>query len=227
MTAQAGGAIPFPFRPALRMAQPTAEIRAERRRLRELRAHLAPAARSAAERAIRATLGRLGLFRRGAHVALYLPMPGEVDLRPCVEVARRCGTHIYVPRIASRRRRRMLFAPWTPGAPRRTNAFGIVEPGTAAGARPVIGLDVVVLPLVGFDLRGNRLGMGAGYYDRALRRRLDRDAAWRRPLLVGVAFACQQLDEIPASPWDVPLDLVVTERDVIVPGPRPARSNPA
>jgi 5-formyltetrahydrofolate cyclo-ligase len=68
--------------------------------------------------------------------------------------------------------------------------------------------------------------MGAGYYDRALRRRLDRDAAGQRPLLIGVAFACQQLDEIPASPWDVPLDLVVTERDVIVPRPRPARSNP-
>jgi 5-formyltetrahydrofolate cyclo-ligase len=115
----------------------------------------------------------------------------------------------------------MLFAPWADGATRRTNAFGIVEPGTAAGARPVIGLDVVVLPVVGFDPRGNRLGMGAGYYDRALRRRLERGAAWRRPLLVGVAFACQQLDDIPASPWDVPLDLVVTERGVIVPGRAP------
>ena len=224
MTAQAGGAIPFPSRPADRMAQPTAEVRAARRRLRELRLGLTPAARSAAERTIRATLDRLGVFRGGAHVALYLPMPGEVDLRPSIEGARRRGTRIYVPRIVSRRRRRMLFAPWADGATWRTNAFGIVEPGTAAGARPVIGLDVVVLPVVGFDPRGNRLGMGAGYYDRALRRRLERGAAWRRPLLVGVAFACQQLDDIPASPWDVPLDLVVTERGVIVTGRNPNRS---
>jgi 5-formyltetrahydrofolate cyclo-ligase len=60
--------------------------------------------------------------------------------------------------------------------------------------------------------------MGAGFYDRALRRRLDRSATWRRPRLIGVAYACQQLPLIPASPWDVPLDLVVTDRGVIVPG---------
>jgi 5-formyltetrahydrofolate cyclo-ligase len=81
----------------------------------------------------------------------------------------------------------------------------------------VVGIDVVVLPVVGFDRRGNRLGMGAGYYDRALRRRQDAARAWRRPLLVGVAFACQELPAIPASPWDVPLDLIVTERGIIAP----------
>jgi 5-formyltetrahydrofolate cyclo-ligase len=205
------------------MAQPTAEIRAERRRLRELRNGLDPAIRSAAEAAIRATLARLGVFGRGHHVALYLPMPGEVDLRPCLDIARRRGSHIYVPRIVDRRRRRMLFSPWTAGAARRTNAFGIVEPDTSAGTRPVIGLDTVVLPVVGFDRHGNRLGMGAGYYDRALRRRRDRDAAWRRPRLIGVAYACQQIDSIPASPWDVPLDLIVTERGVILPRHDPAR----
>lgn len=203
------------------MAQPTAEVRATRRRLREQRLALGPVERAAAERAIRAALEQLGLFRRGAHVALYLPMRGEVDVRPCLEVARRRGSHVYVPRIVSRRRRQMLFAPWIAGGAHRTNAFGIVEPGSAAGARPVIGLDAVVLPLVGFDLAGNRLGMGAGYYDRALRRRRDRGPAWRRPRLIGVAFACQQVPAIPASPWDVPLDLVVTERGVIVPGRAP------
>jgi 5-formyltetrahydrofolate cyclo-ligase len=202
------------------MAQPTAEVRATRRRLRDMRLALPAAARSAADRTIRATLERLGVFRRDAHVALYLPMRGEVDLRPCLGVARRRGTRVYVPRIVSCRRRHMLFAPWTEGSAHRTNAFGIVEPGSAAGARPVIGLDVVVLPVVGFDGHGNRLGMGAGYYDRALRRRLGR-TGWRRPRLIGVAYACQQLPDIPASPWDVPLDLVVTEHGVIVPGRNP------
>ena len=200
------------------MAQPTADVRAMRRRLRELRGAMRPDQRAAAERAIRATLERLGLFRRGAHVALYLPMRGEVDVRPCLAIARRRGTRLYVPRIVCRRRRDMLFAPWTADGGHRTNVFGIAEPRTAAGARPVVGLDAVVLPLVGFDPSGNRLGMGAGYYDRALRRRLDRGAAWRRPRLIGVAYACQQVPAIPASPWDVPLDLIVTEHGVIVPG---------
>ena len=199
------------------MAQPTADVRALRRRLRGLRGALHPAQRAAAERAIRATLERLGLFRRGAHVALYLPMRGEVDVRPCLAVALRRGTRLYVPRIVSRRRRRMLFAPWIEGGAHRINPFGIAEPCTAAGARPVIGLDAVVLPLVGFDAAGNRLGMGAGYFDRALRRRLDRSAPWRRPRLIGVAYACQQVPAIAASPWDVALDLIVTERGVIVP----------
>jgi 5-formyltetrahydrofolate cyclo-ligase len=198
------------------MAHPTAEVRAIRRRLRDLRLALQRAERTAAERTILSSLERLGLFRRGAHVALYLPMRGEVDVRPCLEIARRHGAQVYLPRIVNRRRRQMLFAPWAAGGVLRTNAFGILEPGSVAGARPVIGLDAIVLPMVGFDADGNRLGMGAGYYDRALRRHRDR-AAWRRPRLIGVAYACQQLTAIPASPWDVPLDRVVTERGVIVP----------
>jgi 5-formyltetrahydrofolate cyclo-ligase len=59
--------------------------------------------------------------------------------------------------------------------------------------------------------------MGAGYYDRTLRRRLATDRAWRRPRLVGVAFSIQELPRIETSPWDVPLDVVVTERGVVVP----------
>jgi 5-formyltetrahydrofolate cyclo-ligase len=204
------------------MAQATDEVRAERRRLRRLRLALPEGTRRAADRAICATLTRIGVFRRGSRVALYVPVRGEVDLGPCLEVARRHGTLIYVPRIVSRRRRRMVFAPWIEGETRRTNTFGIVEPASGGGACPAVGLDVVVLPVVGFDRNGNRLGMGAGFYDRALRRRLDREAAWRRPRLIGAAYACQQLTAIPASPWDVPLDLVVTERGLVVPGHTPA-----
>ena len=199
------------------MALATAEVRAARRRLRELRLGLDPRARAAAQRAIRSRLEQLGIFRRGARVALYLPMPGEVDLRPSFDDAAGRGVLLYVPRITSHRGRRMVFAPWTRGAPQRRNTLGIAEPSSMAGRRPAVGIDVVVLPVVGFDHRGNRLGMGAGYYDRALRRRQDAARAWRRPLLVGVAFACQELPAIAASPWDVPLDLIVTERGIIAP----------
>ncbi len=202
------------------MAQSTAEVRAARRRLRRLRSDLDPRERSAAELAILRTLERLHVFRRGARVALYLPMAGEVDVRPCLEAAWRRGAAVFVPRITSRRRGRMAFVPWAPGIARRRNAFGIDEPSDARRRVPAVHLDVVVLPVVGFDRRGNRLGMGAGYYDRALRRRLDPARRWRRPQLVGVAFAAQEVDAIPASPWDVPLDLIVTERGVVVPGRR-------
>jgi 5-formyltetrahydrofolate cyclo-ligase len=154
-------------------------------------------------------------------VALYLPMTGEVDLRPCLERAWRRGATLFVPRVSSRRRGRMSFVRWTPNAAQRRNAFGILEPAGTIRPTPALQLDVVVVPVVGFDRSGNRLGMGAGFYDRALRRRLDPARRWRRPRLIGVAFACQELESIPASSWDVPLDLIVTERGLVVPERRP------
>ena len=208
------------------MAQSTAEVRAARRRLRRLRLELDRDERAAAERAIVRELDRLRVFRRGACVALYLPMAGEVDLRPCLERASRSGATVFVPRISSRRRGRMSFVRWTPGAAQRRNAFGILEPAGTIRAASALQLDVVVVPVVGFDRRGNRLGMGAGFYDRALRRRLQPTRRWRRPWLVGVAFACQELAAIPASPWDVPLDLIITERGLVIPERRPNPENP-
>jgi 5-formyltetrahydrofolate cyclo-ligase len=207
------------------MAQPTAEVRDARRRLRRLRAAVAGEERLAAGRAICRTLERLPVFRRGARVALYLPMRGEVDLRPSLLSAWRRGITVFVPRIVNRRRGRMSFVPWSPGAAERRNSYGIAEPAGALAQEPALHLDAVVLPVVGFDRQGNRLGMGAGYYDRALRRRRDPARRWRRPLLVGVAFACQELPAIPASPWDVPLDLIVTEQGPIVPARRPSARN--
>jgi len=113
----------------------------------------------------------------------------------------------------------MRFVPLDRGARFRVNCYGIAEPESSPldQARPLT-LDTILLPVVGFDRRGNRLGMGAGYYDRALRHRRDPARRWRRPRLVGLAFACQQTDDIVPSRWDVPLDAVVTEREVIVAG---------
>ena len=88
----------------------------------------------------------------------------------------------------------MLFLPLHPEAATTANFFGIAEPrGGADRALAPLEFDTIVVPLLGFDRRGVRLGMGAGYYDRALRRRIDSSRAWRRPRLIGVAYACQEL----------------------------------
>jgi 5-formyltetrahydrofolate cyclo-ligase len=108
----------------------------------------------------------------------------------------------------------MSFVPLQCGAPLRRNAFGIEEPAGHARVA-LLTLDAVLVPLVAFDARGHRLGMGAGFYDRALRRRLDGRQTFRRPRLIGVAYAIQQAAAIERAPWDVALDLVVTERGVI------------
>jgi 5-formyltetrahydrofolate cyclo-ligase len=209
------------------MAQSTPEIRALRRSLRALRLSLPRVERRKAERSICTTLGHLKLLRRGHRVAVYLAMPGEVNLRPTIEAAWRAGCHLFVPRVASRRRGTMYFVPLVTGGRLRLNAYGIGEPVTAASTRvDSRGLDTVLMPVVGFDRHGNRLGMGAGYYDRALRHLRDGSRRWQRPRLVGLAFACQQVERIVPSAWDIPLDLVVTERGVVVPDRQRPHSAP-
>ncbi len=91
----------------------------------------------------------------------------------------------------------------------RTNNFGLIEPKNGSFAHPRA-LDVVIAPVVAFDSRNNRVGMGGGYFDRTfsfLRHR----KMYFHPKLIGVAFDCQKVDEIPRNPWDIRLFSVVTE----------------
>jgi len=211
------------------MARVTPEVRAARQRLRRLRLAVPGATRRAAERAILRRVRRLRVFRPGARVGIYLAIRGEISLATGLPPARNSGVLLYAPRITSRRRGTMVFVPFDPHALTARNVFGIAEPLAAAGRRqPVASLDTVIVPLVGFDRRGMRLGMGAGFYDRALRRRRDPSRHWQRPRLVGVAFACQELSAIDAAPWDVPLDWIVTERELVHcrPAPVPATTDP-
>jgi 5-formyltetrahydrofolate cyclo-ligase len=191
-------------------------LRELRRQLRAGRRAIPDAARRNYDRAIHASLRQLGVWQRGRRVAAFLGMPGEVDLRPCFGAAWQRGVRIFVPHILNRRDSRMVFVPLEPGAPLRGNMFGIAEPlHGARGQVPVRHLDTILVPLVGFDRHGHRLGMGAGFYDRALRPRLDRSQPFRRPRLVGIAYSIQQVDRLEPAAWDVALDLVVTERGIL------------
>jgi 5-formyltetrahydrofolate cyclo-ligase len=194
----------------------TMTLRELRRQLRAGRRAIPDAERRSYDRAIRASLSRLGVWRRGRRVAAFLGMPGEVDLRPCFGPAWQRGVRIYVPHIVSRRDGKMVLVPLEPDAPLRGNMFGIAEPLQGSRGRiPVRHLDTILVPLVGFDAQGHRLGMGAGFYDRALRPRLDRSQPFRRPRLIGIAYSIQQVDRLEPAAWDVALDLVVTERGIL------------
>jgi 5-formyltetrahydrofolate cyclo-ligase len=151
-------------------------------------------------------------LRPGWCIALYASLPEELGTTPLIELARARGCHLYLPRIDRHRLgRKMRFVAMNER--RRSNRLGIDEP---EGAR-VIGarwLDVVFVPLVGFDSRGVRLGVGGGYYDRAFAFRRWR-SVWHTPRLVGLAYSFQQVDEIIPATHDVMLDAVVTERGVL------------
>lgn len=111
------------------------------------------------------------------------------------------------------RKNRLLFAPWDDSSDWEENRYGIPEP--LCRHRDLLTprqLDVVVVPLVAFDDSLNRLGMGGGYYDRTFAFR-KRAGALRRPLLIGVAYSFQRVDALQAQSWDVPLDVVITEKE--------------
>jgi len=187
-----------------------------RRRMRALRRNLASADRRTAERAIRDHLRHLGIWKRGKRVSTFLSFGGEVDLRDTFIDAWRGGAQLFVPHITRRRSGKLSFVPLAPATDFRINWYGIEEPVTGLrGQKFLRELDTVLVPTVAFDARGHRLGMGAGYYDRAMQRRRDRSRAWRRPLLVGIAFAFQEVAALEPRPWDVALDMIVTERGVL------------
>jgi 5-formyltetrahydrofolate cyclo-ligase len=119
------------------------------------------------------------------------------------------GCRVFLPRITDYRQYRCVFAA-AGGRPLRLGRLRIAEPTGRAG----VGLRsfaLVLLPLVGFDDAGNRLGNGAGYYDRML---AFRRGARGGPVLVGVAFECQRCAALQPEAHDVPLDAVVTERGI-------------
>lgn len=182
---------------------PTALRQALRREMRLRRRSLPRVRRRFAEQAILRHLRALAAYRRARSIALYWPADGEPDIRDIEQHARASGKRLYLPVVGHGGQ--MAFAPWVRGGRLRRNRYGIPEP-TGARRAPADRLDLVVMPLVAFDASGNRLGMGGGYYDRALA------GHRRRPLLAGIAFACQQAEAIPVQPWDIPLTYVITER---------------
>lgn len=180
-----------------------------RRALRTRRRALGAVEHARLSRAIgREVMKAIGPAPRGLHIAAYAAMAEEPDLAATLATLARRGARIFLPRIVSLRRRQLVFA--SAGGELRSNRYGIVEPMRNAPAIRAGALDIVLVPLVGFDASGVRLGMGGGYYDRAFAFRRHRRAL-SRPRLIGIAYGCQQVDALPAEAHDVHLDAVITE----------------
>ncbi|AEJ07320.1 5-formyltetrahydrofolate cyclo-ligase [Stutzerimonas stutzeri] len=183
-----------------------------RRKLRQTRRQLSPAQQRHAARRLYRQLSHHPLFRRARHIALYLPNDGEIDPRLLLRAAQRRGKATYLPVLNPWPRTRMVFQRIEPGERLRRNRFGIFEPVIrTARQRRVWALDLLLMPLVGFDGNGGRLGMGGGFYDRSLAYRARRKKS-HKPTLLGLAHECQRVDRLPLETWDVPLLGTVTDR---------------
>ena len=184
-----------------------------RKSLRSVRRSITPLERDKKSRLLARNLARYLPFQRCKTFAVYLPLLEEVDTSPVIELAQLLHKLIYLPVISAEvwQRQPMMFAPYSPGkTPLRENRFGIKEPAV----RPRscirgINIEIVCVPVVGFNDRCDRIGMGGGYYDRAFDRK-----RFQRSHLVGLAFEGQQTNFEPAR-HDVPMQAVITEDRVI------------
>jgi len=196
------------------VTDPRAQLRDE---LRTRRRAIPAATRIAAAQALAERLLALPFMPAAGYVAGYWAMDGEIALHAW-QLRLPSALTYCLPVLG--RDKRLRFAPWRPGEPLASNRFGIPEPDVTASALLEPGtMALVVVPLVGFDASGQRLGMGGGWYDRSFAFRKTHAPP---PWLVGAAFAAQQCEDgITRQPWDVALDAVCTDRDTLIIGSNP------
>lgn len=155
-------------------------------------------------------------LRSPRKIGLFISVDGELATDSLIQKLKRNKHAIFLPVLTSVKNHNyhhnMVFAP-EEKSPLLPNKFNILEPQTPHQYHLTAQqLDIILVPLSCFDRSKNRIGMGGGYYDRALRFKHYRKI--RRPILIGWAHACQQVDKIPVASWDIPLDYIVTEKGV-------------
>lgn len=186
-----------------------------RRQLRSARQAVSGRTRRDAGQALVKFALRHRLLASGKRIGFYIPANSEIDVRPLLYRAYAMGVQCFLPIVPGRGHLKMWFSKLEnrPHWPHhwRLNRFGIPEYHKPCGQRlRAAWLQRLFIPMLGFDERGYRIGMGGGYYDASLAFLATR-RTWRVPTLVGVAFSAQKAERIPDDPWDVPLDRVLTE----------------
>ena len=190
----------------------TAQRQSLREQMAARRRALTPPARMAAAQGLRRTLEQLPEYLTDTRVAGYWATGGELPLNLVIPPLAARGQRFLLPLLA--KNKELHFAPWNSGDDVAPNRYGIPEPVAPREWFAPFQLDLVLVPLLAFDRRGHRLGHGGGWYDRSFAF-LKQQARPTEPLLVGVAYDFQEVEHLDAEPWDVPLDYVATEHELI------------
>ena len=153
---------------------------------------------------------KLPIYLKAKYIAVYLSSDGEIDLQPLIHQSWAMNKKVYLP-VLKPKSRELWFVEYTPQTELIANRFKIFEPDPNKNQKlPAHLLDIVFMPLVGFDNQGNRLGMGGGFYDSTFSFKKEKPKS--KPLLIGVAHECQRVERMDVEEWDVGLDLVVTDK---------------
>jgi len=178
-----------------------------RKQARERRRDLACAARAAGE-AVAERLAPLVLAETSGVVAGYSAIGDELDPGALLRRLDAAGRSLALPRV-EQSQRPLGFRRWRPGDPLRRGPYGVMEPtGEAEPVRP----GVLLVPLLCFDRAGYRLGYGGGYYDRSIAAFAQTNT---RPVLIGLAYAGQEVDAVPRSAHDAAMDMIATEAEIL------------
>ena len=177
-----------------------------REKLKAERRHAHAAQPDAAKHAARNFLDNIPVTE-GMTISLYKPMREELDTAPLADSLHERGTPLCLP-VVARRNAPLIFRRYLPGDALVAGSYDTVHPTDEADE---LSPDIIVTPLLGFSRNGARLGYGGGYYDRTL----EQLRANKSIIAVGYAYGAQQVDRLPTTDLDQPLDWVVTERGAI------------
>ena len=190
-----------------------------RAQLRARRRALSPKDQQQAAQLLVRQLLKLPQLLRAQHIALYIANDGEIDPQPMAEQLWRMGKHCYLPVLRPDKPRELWFVDYRPEMTLSPNRLGIPEPDFRSAHRlPAHLLDIALMPLVGFDRQGARLGMGGGFYDRSFAFKQQKPQG--KPYLVGLAHSCQEVDSLASASWDIPLFAIATEKELIAVAPK-------
>lgn len=188
-----------------------------RRALRQKRRNLTKAQQAQAAQQLCRLVRQQAWFMNASSLAVYMASDGEVNPLPLALLAHKMGKKVYLPVLHPLNNKHLMFIRFTPTTLLVKNRFGILEPKLKGyglirhNSCRVEMLDLLLMPLVGFDLQGGRLGMGGGFYDRTLAKK---PASFKCPKLIGLAHELQKVERIPLEPWDIPLAAIVTPLQV-------------
>jgi len=157
-------------------------------------------------------------FIQSDKIGIYLNTADEAPTDDLIKLCYSLGKRVYVPVITDLDNKEIMFAELSSNQPLIKNSLGILEPEfSKENLIDISELDTVFMPLLGFDRSGNRIGMGAGYYDRALAKqnKTQKNSVLGKISLIGLAFSQQEHSNIPNDLWDVPLGCIITPQDII------------
>ncbi len=155
------------------------------------------------------------VFLRSQRISFYMADDGEIDPVLLMKMAEHMGKQCYLPVLHPLQPGMLWFSPYREGDSLIQNRFGLAEPAAGNKIIPSWTLDLVLMPLVGFDDQGHRLGMGGGFYDRTFAFKQNSVSRPKTPVLMGLAHHCQKVEALTCESWDIPLDYIVTDQAVV------------